>query len=614
MGSDEPFDYSGSMAVLIGTSEYQDTRFTALPTADNSLEGMWQILTEDELCGWPARQVKKLSNESDNRNLGVKLTKWARKTTGVFLLYYVGHGIPGEHGPCLTLSDTQWEHTEHTGLDYGHIRRALLDSPAKVKIVILDCCFAGRAAAPSLSGESLDAAGIKGTYVLAAADHVAHVPHDQDAACTSFTGELLELIRNGISEVNGDLTLDDIYPRLRTRLRELNLPEARCRGTDTAGTFPFTRNAAHLPGPPLERFPQGSQQQASGDIPHQTAHDTRQEREPTQGAVPAVPRRRRSWRRWSGVAVAVAVLASAAAYGLTRPDGPAPTCGPTAGTPALPGGAVVIASDQDADPEDQLIADIYRDALQVNGVTVDPNITLSLRAAYYDQVCSGAITIVPEYNGALLTTSVNQGSTAVTTSAVDNALDQDLPPSMEVLDAAQAQDKDSVTVTAATAARYHLRSIADLAKVAGKLSLGATVEFNGREQGTAGLKSTYGVAFGVITPLDYDEDSHAGVTALLDHEVDAADVFTTDPAIKADHLVVLTDPKALFRAENVVPLVYKPALEADPAIEPVLNYVSLRLTQPRLLALNAEVAQKGASADDLNAIAAAWTAAYLGTS
>jgi osmoprotectant transport system substrate-binding protein len=122
------------------------------------------------------------------------------------------------------------------------------------------------------------------------------------------------------------------------------------------------------------------------------------------------------------------------------------------------------------------------------------------------------------------------------------------------------------------------------------------------------------VAFGVITPLDYDEDSHAGVTALLDHEVDAADVFTTDPAIKADHLVVLTDPKSLFRAENVVPLVYKPALEADPAIEPVLNYVSLRLTQPRLLALNAEVAQKGASADDLNAIAAAWTAAYLGTS
>jgi osmoprotectant transport system substrate-binding protein len=140
------------------------------------------------------------------------------------------------------------------------------------------------------------------------------------------------------------------------------------------------------------------------------------------------------------------------------------------------------------------------------------------------------------------------------------------------------------------------------------------VEFNGREQGTAGLKSRYGVAFGTFTPLNYAEHSHAGVTALLDHEVDAADVFTTDPEIKTDHLVVLTDPKGLFRAENVVPLVYKPALEADPRIEPALDYVSLRLTQAQLLTLNAEASQEGDSTGELNAIATAWTRANLGAS
>jgi len=272
---------------------------------------------------------------------------------------------------------------------------------------------------------------------------------------------------------------------------------------------------------------------------------------------------------------------------------------------------VVIASDQDADPEDQLIADIYRDALQVNGVTVDPNVTLSLRAAYYDQVCSGAITIVPEYNGALLTTSVDQGSTAVATTAVDSALDQDLPPSMEILVPAPAQDKDSVTVTEATAARYGLKSIADLRRVAGKLTLGAPVEFDGREQGTTGLKSTYGVAFGNFVSLDYSETIGAPVTALLHHEVEAADVYTTTPEIKADHLVVLTDPKGLFRAENVVPLMYKPALQANPKIATILNYVSLRLTQPQLLVLNVKAAQPGAS---LAAIATQWSRANVGTS
>jgi osmoprotectant transport system substrate-binding protein len=590
MTSDKPFDYSESLAVLIGTSDYQDAGFPALPAADNSLEGMWQILTNDELCRWPARKVKKLSNESDNRQLGIKLSGWARKTTGVFLLYYVGHGIPGEEGPCLTLTDTRWEHPDHTGLNYTHIRKALRESPAQVKIVILDCCFAGRAIPPVLSKRRMFA-DIKGTYVLAAADHAAHVPEDQDAACTSFTGALLDLIRKGINDGPEELTLEDIYPRLRDHLSEIDLPEPRSGGTDTVGNFRFTRNAAFRQGPPLERFPQ--------ETPQETSSAT----EPVRSWW------RRSWRTWGSAAAAVALLVGAGAYTVTRLDEPNPPCGPAAGTPALPGGSVVIGSDVDAAPENELIADIYRDALQKNGVPVDPNITLSLRAAYYDQVCSGAITIVPEYNGALLTTSVDQSSTAVTTSAVDNALVQDLPPSLEILDQAPAQDKDSVTVTEATAARYRLKSIADLRRVAGQLTLGATVEFDGREQGTVGLKSTYGVTFGNFISLDYSGNSRVAVTALLDHEVNAADVFTTTPEIKADRLVVLTDPKGLFRAENVVPLVYKPALQAHPEIASILNYVTLKLTQSQLLELNVEAVRPGAS---LGAIAAKWSRVYLG--
>lgn len=584
MDSDRPFDYSESRAVLIGTSEYQDERFPALPAADNSLEGMRQILTNPELCGWPASRVKQLANESDNRQLIVKLRKWARETTGVFLLYYVGHGTPGETGPCLTLTDTQEEHPDATGLEYRHVRKALLETRARVKIVILDCCYAGRAVPPVQSGQSLFT-DIGGTFVLAAADHAAHVPENQELACTSFTGELLDLIRKGIVDGPEELTLEEIYRQLRARLSEVDLPEPNCGGTDTAGAFRFARNAAFRDGPPIPRFPQ----------------------EPE----PDVPWWRRSWRTWSSVAVAATVLAGAAAYTVTRVDDPGPPCGPAAGTPALPGGSVVISSDLDAYPEDQLIADIYRDALQENGVRVDPNISPSLRAAYYDQVCSGAITIVPEYNGALLTTSVDKGSTAVTATAVDHALDQDLPPSLEILDPAPAQDKDSVTVTEATAARYGLKSIADLGRVAGKLTLGAPVEFDGREQGAAGLKSTYGVAFGNFISLDYSENHDAPVTALLHHEVEAADVYTTTPEIKADHLVVLTDPRGLFRAENVVPLAYKPALQANPKIATILNYVSLRLTQPQLLALNVKAAQPGAS---LAAIATEWSRANVGTS
>ena len=45
--------------------------------------------------------------------------------------------------------------------------------------------------------------------------------------------------------------------------------------------------------------------------------------------------------------------------------------------------------------------------------------------------------------------------------------------------------------------------------------------------------------------------------ALKNGQVDAADLFTTDPNIAANDLVVLEDPENLFAAQNVVPLITK---------------------------------------------------------
>ncbi|OLE22807.1 MAG: hypothetical protein AUG49_17965 [Catenulispora sp. 13_1_20CM_3_70_7] len=585
MDSEQPYDYSESLAVLIGTSEYQDKRFPPLPSADNSLEGMRQILTDPELCRWPPSRVKQLANVSDSRQVIIKLREWARKATGVFLLYYVGHGTPGEQGPCLALSDTQEQHPDATGLEYRVIRKALLESPARVKIVILDCCYAGRAVPPVQSGHTLFT-NISGTFVLAAADLAAHVPENQELACTSFTGELLDLIRTGIPDGPRELTLHDIYLHLRARLSEVDLPDPNSGGTDTAGAFRLARNAAFLNGPLLPRFP----------------------REPE----PSAPWWRRGRRWWGGLTAAALLIPGITVYAAVKwLDGPRPQCGTKAGTSALPGNEVVIASDLDAGPENQLIAYIYLDALKANGVRVNPNITPSLRVAYYDQLCAGTVTIVPEYNGALLTTSVDPNSNAISTSAVDDALNRDLPRSLEILAPAAAQDKDSVTVTAATAAKYHLETIADLQRVADKLTLGAPAEFHGREQGTNGLKSVYGVVFGKFMPLNYNNNSSAGISALLDGTVEAADVYSTVPEIEADHLVVLKDPKDLFRAENVVPLVYKPAIQANPMIATILNYVSLRLTQSQLLELNVKAAQPGANIPE---IAAQWARANVGAS
>ena len=113
-------------------------------------------------------------------------------------------------------------------------------------------------------------------------------------------------------------------------------------------------------------------------------------------------------------------------------------------------------------PESELLAEVYAIALQDKGVKATTKLNIGDREVYYPQVVKGAITIFPEYNGALLSGEVDPTSTAKTTAAVDAALTAKLPSSLEILNPAPAQDSDSLTVTAATAAKYHLKSIADL--------------------------------------------------------------------------------------------------------------------------------------------------------
>jgi hypothetical protein len=139
-----------------------------------------------------------------------------------------------------------------TGLAWETIADVLRVCPAKVRISILDCCFAGQAieALVENDGSGLaDITHVEGVYTLTATtrNHTAHVPppNQQDAECTSFTGELRDVIRAGISHKPSRLTLGDIYPVLRQRLSAKGLPTPNQRGTDTAYQFPFTANAAN---------------------------------------------------------------------------------------------------------------------------------------------------------------------------------------------------------------------------------------------------------------------------------------------------------------------------------------------------------------------------------
>ena len=191
----------------------------------------------------------------------------------------------------------------------------------------------------------------------------------------------------------------------------------------------------------------------------------------------AAPAPKRTTIRTAAVAVAALACLTAAACSSSS-SSTSSSSSSSSSNPLVPSatGSVIVGSANF--PENELLAQIYVDALQGKGVKVTPKFNIGAREVYYPEIEKGAITIIPEYNGALLTTSVDPSSTAASTAAVNAELDAKLPPALELLNSASAQDKDSLTVTQATATKYHLTSISDLAAVAKDFVIGGPSEFD----------------------------------------------------------------------------------------------------------------------------------------
>ncbi len=296
---------------------------------------------------------------------------------------------------------------------------------------------------------------------------------------------------------------------------------------------------------------------------------------PRRAASPA-PRRRTAA---AGVAAVACLAVSVAAC---SSSGSSTASSSSSANPLAPKatGAVVVGSANF--PEDELLAQIYVDALQGKGVKVTPKFNIGAREVYYPEIEKGAVTIIPEYNGALLTTSVDPTSTAASTEEVNAALKAKLPSSLEILNSSSAQDKDSITVTQATAAKDHLTSISDLSPYAKDFIIGGPPEFKTRADGLVGLQKVYGLTFKSFSPLD--ESGPITIAALSSGKVQAADIFTTTPQIVTNHFVSLSDPKNMFAAQNITPLVYKSGVNST--IVSTLNAVSAALTTNALLQMN----------------------------
>lgn len=211
-------------------------------------------------------------------------------------------------------------------------------------------------------------------------------------------------------------------------------------------------------------------------------------------------------------------------------------------------------------PESQVIAEIYAQVLQANGFDVGRRLGIGSRETYILALKDHSIDLVPEYIGNLLL-YFQPDATVTMLDAVELELYKRLPGDLSILTPSPASDTDTVTVTAATAARWNLKTIADLAPHSADVKFAAPSAFQ-----------------------------------------TAANLFSTSAAIPQNHLVVLEDPEHNFLAGNIVPLVN--SRKKSDHLKDVLDAVSAKLTTAGLAELNAAVS--GNSGVDPDQAARKW--------
>ena len=291
-------------------------------------------------------------------------------------------------------------------------------------------------------------------------------------------------------------------------------------------------------------------------------------------SAPAVSR-----RALAGIAGAGAIALGAAACSNSDPlaEGTsAPASGAASGG-AAGSGAVVVGSQQYYSNE--IIAELFAQALEGAGATVERQYQIGQREVYVPELENGSLDVLPEYLGNLLQHYESDAPSA-SPEEIQAALGEALPGSLRVLDFAEASDQDSYTTTKAFAEEHSLTSIADLAGIP-DLKIAANSEFEVRPYGPEGVKEVYDVDVSVV-PVE-DSGGPLTVQALTDGDVQLANIYTADPSIAANDLVVLEDPESLILPQNVVPLVTE---KVDEAAAAAIGTVIAQLSADDLVALN----------------------------
>ncbi|MFD5433490.1 caspase domain-containing protein [Kitasatospora sp. NPDC127067] len=228
-----------SRAVLIGSSKFRTEALPPIPAVRDNLEALRHALTHPDHGLLAPQHCRVLPDPDDQRAVGDALEWASREASDLLLVYYAGHGLLDEDGRLhLALVGTDPARVGFTAVPLELIKRDVARAPAKARILLLDCCFSGRAVAAMAEPQSVIAGQLDftGTYTLTSTTPNAPSHAPPGDRYTAFTGALLHAL-----SLPQPLTLDEVYTHIDHELFGLGLPRPQRRTVNAVGDLALVK-------------------------------------------------------------------------------------------------------------------------------------------------------------------------------------------------------------------------------------------------------------------------------------------------------------------------------------------------------------------------------------
>ncbi|GAA3293475.1 caspase family protein [Dactylosporangium vinaceum] len=250
-------DRDKSRAVIVGAARYRRgpdlppgvPAVADLPAVAANVAAMRRLVTDREHWDLPPEHCTVLLDPQHPQEVYDALARAAHEATDGLLFYYAGHGIlaPRDGELYLALADADYTRY-YNGVRFDDVRWILKNSVGvQSKVVVLDCCYAGRALSGAMStGADIGARiRIDGTYLMTAtAENVLAMSPEGDEL-TAFTGELLRCIDGGVPDHVEYLTVDRLFYLTRSALAARLLPLPQQREDNGGAAIVLARNRYH---------------------------------------------------------------------------------------------------------------------------------------------------------------------------------------------------------------------------------------------------------------------------------------------------------------------------------------------------------------------------------